>query len=339
MAKNSLLALGALVGLAVVPLFVSNTYILHMLVMVFLWALLGQSWNLLGGFTGQVSYGHAAFFGVGAYTSAIMVKSGLSPAAAWWGLLLGGLVAALVGAVLGWICFRLRGPYFSLSILALSEVLRLIAVNWKQLTNGAEGILYIPAFNSKAAYYWIILAVVTVSFLTIRAVMRSKFGFYFLAIREDQDCAESLGINTTKYKLYSLLISAFFTGVAGSFYMNYMGFIDPGIVFSLPDISIMMILVTMLGGAATMTGPAVGAVLYVLMSELFRDPPLPMWIPFREAIAHLLKSGHLFFFGILIIVIIIYFPHGIVGTLHEKWVNRKLRLAGRAAAAAPKGVA
>ena len=94
MAKNSLLALGALVGLAVVPLFVSNTYILHMLVMVFLWALLGQSWNLLGGFTGQVSYGHAAFFGVGAYTSAIMVKSGLSPAAAWWGLLLGGLVAA-----------------------------------------------------------------------------------------------------------------------------------------------------------------------------------------------------------------------------------------------------
>jgi branched-chain amino acid transport system permease protein len=250
-----------------------------------------------------------------------MVKSGLTPAAAWWGLLLGGIFAALVGSVLGWICFRLRGPYFSLSILALSEVLRLIAVNWKQLTNGAEGILYIPAFNSKAAYYWIILALVAVSFLTIRAVMRSKFGFYFLAIREDQDCAESLGINTTKYKLYSLLISAFFTGVAGSFYMNYMGFIDPGIVFSLPDISIMMILVTMLGGAATMAGPAVGAVLYILMSEAFRV---------------YLKSGHLLFFGILIIVIIIFFPQGIVGTLRERWIGRRLKAAS---SAATKGVA
>jgi branched-chain amino acid transport system permease protein len=324
MTKGLLVTAASVAALALLPLVVSNTYVLHMLVMVLLWILLGQSWNLLGGYTGQVSYGHAAFFGVGAYTSAIMVKSGLSPAAAWWGLLLGGIFAALVGAVLGWICFRLRGPYFSLSILALSEVLRLIAVNWKQLTNGAEGILYIPAFNSKGAYYWIILALVSVSFLTIRAVMRSKLGFCFLAIREDQDCAESLGINTTKYKLVSLLISAFFTGVAGSFYMNYMGFIDPGIVFSLPDISIMMILVTMLGGAATMAGPAVGAVLYILMSEVFRV---------------FLKSGHLLFFGILIIVIIIYFPHGIVGTLREKWVNRRARLAARSAAAAPKEAA
>lgn len=312
MAKKLLLAAGGLAALAIVPLLVSNTYVLHMLVMVLLWVLLGQSWNLLGGYTGQVSYGHAAFFGVGAYTTAIMVKSGLSPAVAWWGLLFGGIVAALVGAVLGWICFRLRGPYFSLSILALSEVLRLVAVNWKQLTNGAEGILYIPAFNSKAAYYWIILALAAVCFLTIRAVMRSKFGFYFLAIREDQDCAESLGINTTKYKLYSLLVSAFFTGVAGSFYMNYMGFIDPGIVFSLPDISIMVILVTMLGGAATLAGPAVGAVLYILLSEVFRV---------------FLKSGHLLFFGILIIVIIIYFPQGIVGTLRERWTSRRAKVA------------
>ena len=227
------------------------------------------------------------------------------------------LLAALVGAVLGWICFRLRGPYFSLSILALSEVLRLIAVNWKQLTNGAEGILYIPAFNSKGAYYWIILALAAVSFLTIRAVMRSKLGFYFLAIREDQDCAESLGINTTKYKLYSLLISAFFTGVAGSFYMNYMGFIDPGIVFSLADISIMMILVTMLGGAATKWGPAVGAILFILVSEVFR-----VWV----------GSGHLLFFGVLIIAIIIYFPNGIVGTLADRLARRR-RLRGAEAAA------
>ena len=306
MPRSAILRGAGLVLLLVLPLVVKDPYVLHMLIMSLLWILLGQSWNLLGGYTGQISYGHAAFFGVGAYTSGILVKSGLPPAAGWSGLLLGGLIASLVAAVIGWICFRLRGPYFSLSVLALAEVLRLVAVNWKQLTNGAEGILYIPAFTSKALYFWIILALAAVNFLVIRVVMRSKLGFYFLAIREDQDCAESLGIDTTRYKLYALLISAFFTGVAGSFYMNYLGFIDPGIVFSIADVSIMMILVTMLGGAATTWGPAVGAVLYILVSEVFR-----VWV----------GSGHLVFFGVLIIVIIVWFPRGIVGT----WTERRRR--------------
>jgi branched-chain amino acid transport system permease protein len=310
--KKTLIGGVCLAALALLPLAVRNPYVLHLLIMSLLWILLGQSWNLLGGYTGQVSFGHAAFFGVGAYTSAILFKSGFSPAAAWSGLVLGGIVAALLALVIGWICFRLRGPYFALSVLALSEVLRLVAVNWKQLTNGAEGILYIPAFTSKAWYYWIILALAAVCFAVIRLVMRSKLGFYFLSIREDQDCAESLGIDTTKYKLYSLLISAFFTGVAGSFYMNYMGFIDPGIVFSVHDISVMMILVTMLGGVATTWGPAVGAAIYILMSEVFRT---------------YLKSGHLVFFGLLIIVIIIFFPQGIVGTLRETLQRRKRRFA------------
>jgi branched-chain amino acid transport system permease protein len=313
MSRSTLLSLGGLALLAIVPAVVRNPYVLHMLILCILWTVLGQSWNLLGGYTGQVSFGHAAFFGIGAYTTGILVKSGLSPATAWWGLLLGGLAAAAASAVIGWICFRLRGPYFALSVLALAEVLRLVALNWKQLTNGAEGILFIPAFNSKSAYYWIVLAIAALSMAAIRFVMHGKLGFYFLAIREDQDCAESLGINATKYKLISLLISAFFTGVAGSFYMNYMGFIDPGIVFSIHDISVMMILVTMLGGVATTWGPAVGATIYILMSEAFRT---------------YLKSGHLVFFGLLIIVIIIFFPQGIVGTLRETLQRRKRRLAG-----------
>jgi branched-chain amino acid transport system permease protein len=310
--KKMLVASFGLGALALLPLWVSNPYVLHLLIMSMLWILLGQSWNLLGGYTGQVSFGHAAFFGIGAYTAGILVKSGLSPAVAWWGLLLGGITAALLASVIGWICFRLRGPYFALSMLALSEVLRLVAVNWKQLTHGAEGILFIPAFTSKTFYYWIILGLVVVSYVVIRFVMRSKLGYYFLSIREDQDCAESLGINTTKYKLYSLLISAFFTGVAGAFYMNYMGFIDPGIVFSVHDISVMMILVTMLGGVATMSGPAVGAVLYVLVSEFFR-----VWV----------KSGHLIFFGVLIVVIIIFFPQGIIGTINQWRSGRRQRRA------------
>lgn len=296
-----------LVALLLVPAATQNPYLLHMAIVAMLWVVLGQSWNLLGGYTGQISYGHAAFFGVGAYAAGILVKSGCSPASAWWGLPLGGLTAAVVAALIGGICFRLRGSYFSLSVLALSEVLRLVAVNWKEVTNGAEGILLIPAFTQKTWYYYIIFALAAASFLAIRGVMRSKAGYYFLAIREDQDCAESLGIDTTRYKLLSAMISAFFTGVAGGFYLNYMGFIDPGIVFSVADVSIMMILVTMLGGAATEWGPAVGAVIFILVSEVFR-----VWM----------KSGHLIFFGVLIIAIIIFFPNGIVGTFNDLRARR-----------------
>jgi len=313
--KKNLLALLPVALVLLIPVATQSPYLLHMFILSLLWITLGQSWNLLGGYTGQISYGHAAFFGVGAYATAIMVKSGQPPATAWWGLLLGGLAAAVIGALIGWICFRLRGSYFALSVLALSEVLRLVAVNWRQLTNGAEGILFIPAFTSKTYYYYIAFALAAINYGVIRWVMRSKPGYYFLAIREDQDCAESLGIDTTRYKLYSLLISSFFTGAAGAFYMNYMGFIDPGIVFSIPDISIMMILVTMLGGAATKWGPAVGAVIFILVSEIFR-----VWV----------GSGHLLFFGVLIVAIIIYFPSGIVGAIMERRARRR-----RAPAAVP----
>jgi branched-chain amino acid transport system permease protein len=316
MATFRLLALAAAALVLAIPLLTGNPYVLHLLILVLMWVVLGQSWNLLGGYTGQVSFGHAAFFGIGAYTAGILVKSGLPPVAGWWGLVLGGLTAAAASAVIGWICFRLRGPYFSLSVLAFSEVLRLVALNWTSLTNGAEGILFIPAFSGKGGYYYIILAVAAVSFVVNRAAMKGRLGYCFLAIREDQDCAESLGIDTTRYKLYSLLISAFFTGVAGAFYMNYMGFIDPGIVFSVENISIMVILVTMLGGAGTLWGPAVGAVIYILMSEAL-----------RVTVGH----GHLVFFGILIVAIIIFFPNGVVGTWRDARARRRRLLEARAA--------
>lgn len=309
--QKTLLQVGVpAVVLLLIPLVLKNPYILHMLILVLLWTLLAQSWNLLGGYTGQVSFGHAAFFGVGAYTAGIIYKVTEKAPLAWTGIVLGGLAACVLATFIGWICFRLRGPFFALSVLALSEVLRLVALNWKELTNGAEGILYIPPFTSKAAYYYIILAIAVLCFWVIHAVMKSKLGYYFLAIREDQDAAESLGIDTTRYKLYSLLISAFFTGVGGAFYMNYMGFIDPGIVFGIEHISVMMILVTMLGGAATHTGPAAGALIYILLSEALR-----VWV----------KSGHLVFFGALIIAIIIFFPNGVVGSINELRSRRAQR--------------
>lgn len=315
------LSLGlALLAIVLVPAVTRNPYVLHMAILCLLWSALGQSWNLLGGYTGQVSFGHAAFFGVGAYTTAILVHAlKVPPAWAWAGLLLGPVAAALLATFVGWICFRLRGPYFALSVLALSEVLHLVALNWRQLTNGAEGILFIPAFTSKVAYFYIALAMAVVIFVAVALVMRSKLGYCFLAIREDQDAAESLGIDSARSKLMSLLISAGFTGMAGAFYMNYMGFIDPGIVFSVERISVMMILVTMLGGAATLWGPAIGAVVYILASEALR-----VW----------LGSGHLIVFGGLIIVVILFFPNGIVGAIEDALARRRRRAAGDAGAAA-----
>jgi len=292
-----------LAGLALVPFFLSNPYFLHMIIMVFIWVCLGQSWNLLGGFTGQVSFGHAAFFGVGAYAGGLLAFH--FDASTWYGMILGPLMAMAVAVPMGLICFRLRGSYFALSMLALAELLRLIATNWISFTNGSVGILIVPTAG-KVFYYYLALALAALSFYVIRGVVQSKWGFYFVAIREDQEAAESMGIDTTKYKLISLLISAFFTGLTGAFYMNYMAFIDPSVVFALTDVSIMMILVVMLGGAGTFYGPAIGAVIMVIFSEVFR-------IYFG--------SANLLVLGVLIVLIIIFIPNGLMDI--QEYLTRK----------------
>ena len=293
-----------LAGLALVPLFLNNPYFLHMIIMVFIWVCLGQSWNLLGGFTGQVSFGHAAFYGVGAYAGGLLAFH--FDASTWYGMILGPLMAMAVAVPMGLICFRLRGSYFALSMLALAELLRLIATNWISFTNGSVGILIVPTAG-KVFYYYLALALAALSFSVIRGVVQSKWGFYFVAIREDQEAAESMGIDTTKYKLVSLLISAFFTGLTGAFYMNYMAFIDPSVVFALTDVSIMMILVVMLGGAGTFYGPAIGAVIMVIFSEVFR-------IYFG--------SANLLVLGVLIVLIIIFIPNGLMD-IREYLTRRK----------------
>ena len=278
------------------PLFLKDSYFRHILIMVFLWIVLGVAWNLLAGYTGQVSFGHASFFGVGAYTAGIIFKHlGVSP---WYGMVAGGLIAVLFAVPMGLLCFRLRGPYFALAMLALAEVLRLIAANWVGFTNGMVGILIIPTFKSKLPYYYLIAALALVSLITVMRIVGSKPGYWFLAIREDQDAAESMGVPTTRYKLLSLCISAFFTGIAGSFYLNYMGFIDPSIVFSLPDISIMVILVAIIGGVGTIWGPALGAFIMVVLSEIIRST---------------IGGAHLLVMGVIVVAIIIFLPQGVTG--------------------------
>jgi len=317
------LPLAALAALAVFPLVVESDYYRHLMILVLMWVVIGSAWNLIAGYTGQVSFGDAAFFGTGAYTAGLLVtKLGAS---AWWGLLLGGVTAILVAFPFGWICFRLRGAYFALATLALNEIMRHLATIWEDLTNGMVGILIVQSFVSKLPYYYIALALAVVSIASVHLVMRSKAGYYFLSIREDQDAAESLGINTHHYKMLSLVIAAGLTGVAGALYMNYMGFIDPHVVFSLHDISIMAILVGIVGGVGTRFGPAVGAFVMVAVQELFRTGGFGLLMEAAratgsEALVHaaqVLTKAHVMGFGILVVVTILFLPNGVVGDWHK----------------------
>lgn len=285
--------------LALIPLIGLSSYTMHILILVIMWSVIGMAWNLLSGYTGQVSFGHAAFFGAGAYTAGMVYsKLGIS---GWWGVPLSVMVVTAFALVIGYICLRLRGPFFALATLSMGVILRIVAENLVGVTGGDLGIMIRErTWVEKIWYYYIILAIACATFLAVKAVIQSKLGYYFVAIREDQDAAESLGINTTFYKTIALVLSAVLTGLAGAFYTNYMGYIDPKVVFALHDISIVTIMVVMVGGVATEWGPAVGAIIMVLLAEMIRSIPV-------------LGTAHHTFFGILLIVIIIFLPNGIVG--------------------------
>lgn len=285
--------------LAVLPLVGLSTYMMHVIILVVMWSVIGMAWNLLGGYCGQVSFGHAAYFGVGAYTAGILyAKLGMS---AWWGIPLSIVVVSIFAVILGFIVLRLRGPFFALATLASGEVMRVTAENWVDFTSGTLGIMIQErTWVEKTWYYYIILLIAAMTFFIVKKLIESKLGYYFVAIREDQDAAESLGINTTLYKTLALCISGVLTGIAGAFYMNYMGYIDPHVAFALHDISIITIMIVMVGGVATYWGPFVGALIMVLLAEWIRSIPG-------------LGAANQIFFGILLIVIIIFLPNGIVG--------------------------
>ena len=298
-------AMGVVI-LLVAPLVTRNTFQQDLLIQVLFWTLLGASWNLLGGFAGQVSFGHAAFLGIGAYTTMIFyLKLGWSP---WLGLVAGGVLSGLFALPIGWICFRLRGPYFSLATLAVAEITRIIVLNWETLTAGPMGLLItnLPALSlfgqkvnweSKVPFYYVIAALTAGVMAATHYISRSRLGAYLLAIREDMDSAEAAGIDTVKTRVISLVLSAFFVGLGGGFYAIYFRYIDPDAVFSI-SYSIEMVFIAVVGGIATTGGPIVGAIFLVTLSEIFRDH---------------FKSGHLIFYGLFMMLIIRYMPEGIWG--------------------------
>lgn len=284
------------------PFIFQARYSQHVLILVLLYITLGSAWNILGGFAGQLSLGHAAFFGIGAYTAAIIAsKTGLSP---WWAIIAGPVIVLPIAVAIGWLCFRLRGPYFTLSTIAVGEVVRLVALNWTQLTGGAVGVVIRPSIfsgTSKIPYYYIVLILASVTVALCHRLSRRKLGYYLMAIREDQETAESIGIDTTRYKLVALAISATLTAVAGAFYANYFMFVDPTIVLPLA-LSVEIVLMAIVGGLGTVAGPVLGAVLLKLSSEVFRNE---------------FSRANLLIYGALLVIVILFMPGGLMGGLRR----------------------
>lgn len=286
---------GLIVAVLTAPLYVS-AYQLVFALLTFLYIGMAYSWNLISGYTGYLSFGHVAFFGIGAYTVGI-----LTTAYGWPWLptaLLAGVVCLIVAVPLGYIMLRLRGPYFAIGMLAVAEVIRLLAAVWRGVTRGGLGIFVSTTYNLVPVYYAMFAVVAVVMGLTYW-VNNSRFGLRLLSIKGDEDAAEVLGIDTTVEKLKAFVMSAFFPGVIGGLYAWYIGYIDPASVFAL-SFSTNMILMTLLGGAGTFLGPLIGGVAFSVVLE-------SLWARF--------PAYHLMLSGAAIVAIVLFLPNGIIAVL------------------------
>jgi len=290
-----------LIAALFVPLLVPTDYTLQILFRVFLFAALGLAWNLVGGYAGQLSLGHAAYFGVGAYGLALFSQLGISP---WASVLLGVVLAIICAAMIGRVSFRLRGPYFALCTIAFAEVLRLVAKNLPSVTGGDVGVQVPLLFTQSTirSFYWSGVLLTALAFALSAWIERSRFGYYLMAIREDQDTALSVGVNAARCKLWALLISAAITALGGALYASMFLFIVPDQVLAM-DISTEIAIVAMLGGAGTLLGPLLGSVVLESAAEIFKN---------------VFKEAHLLIYGVLIVLVVLFMPEGIVGTFTKK---------------------
>jgi branched-chain amino acid transport system permease protein len=317
---------------AVIPLFVTDTYALHFMWKVLFWAVAASAWNIAGGYAGQFSLGHAAFFGIGAYTSTILFTTyNVSP---WLGMLVGAALAALMSIVLAKLTLRLKGPFFALATIAFAEVLRIIVVNLRNLTGGSQGISieFRPAlenmmFSGRAPYLYAMLALLTLVVLATFVLQRSWFGFSLAAMREDEEAAEALGVHTVAMKIASTGMSAFLIAVAGTMYAQYILLIEPSTVMGL-DFSIQVAIIAIIGGMATPIGPVLGALLMVPLSEYL-----------RAEFGGVFQGLYLMVYGWLLMIMVIFMPLGLVSALRDPtgawrrilsiFTGRKKRVRGR----------
>ena len=286
------------------PFVFPSSFMVNFGVMALFYAFIGQSWNISGGFAGQLSFGHVAFFGVGAYASTIMqLRFGWSP---WLGLPVSALAGAVVGGVIAVLSFRagLKGSYFALITLAFAEVLRIVT-NSVSFTGGGLGLL-IPMkasatnfqFAERSGFYFVILLLAAGSVALAEWLRRSRFGAQLAAIRENEDSAKALGINVFREKVKVMLLSGAISGMGGCFFAQYFLYIDPLVVFGV-DKSVEMLLVSMIGGAGTVYGPLVGALLLASISDITR-------------VLTQVQGLSLVLYGSLLVVIIAYLPNGLI---------------------------
>jgi len=301
-----------LIVLAVLPLIIKNPFYQDVLFMMFFYSTLAGAWNFIGGFAGQTSLGHTAFFGIGAYTSTLLyLNLGISP---WIGMLAGAALAMLVSIAIAVPCFRLKSHFFALSTIAFAEVLRFLSTYFRGITKGAVGLL-IPfnrgwptfMFRNKIPYIYLALTLMLIVVFVSYLIKRSKTGYYLRALRENQDAAESLGVNTSLYKLIALLISVFFVALAGTFYAQYLLFIDPETVFSF-SMSINMALFSIVGGIGTVMGPILGA--FILT---------PLDVMLRAWFGNQYFGLNYIVYGIILVVVVIYLPSGIISWIEKKY--------------------
>jgi branched-chain amino acid transport system permease protein len=328
--KWTWLALTVLLAvLLALPQVVTNSFAVDIFIRILLFSFIGVAWNLMGGYAKQLSLGHAAYFGLGAYTSTIMqVDLNISP---WIGMIAGGVVAMLASLPIGWLCFRLRGPYFTIATIATAQALMLIFLKFRDFAWGAEGTT-IPnlgssplmmQFETKASYYYVVLVLLVVGLLITYRIEKSWMGYYLVAIGEDEDAAEAIGVNAPRIKRDIYMISAFLTALAGTFYTQYIYFIDPATAFSF-NISIEAALVSIVGGIGTLWGPVIGTVLLETTSALLQS-----WLGSSTG------GIQLTVYALILMAVILWRPTGLMGMLNEVLQRRAEREKPRQARTAP----
>jgi branched-chain amino acid transport system permease protein len=302
-----------------------NQFLLSLAILTLYWAFLGNAWNIMGGYAGQFSFGHAVFYGIGAYTSTVLlVDYRISP---WVGMLVGALLAGIFGLAMGYLLFRfgIRGHFFALGTFAVAEMMRLVATEL-EFINTSIGI-HIPLVRGDswarlqfeetlANYYYVILGLFAAGLLVTILISHRRLGYYFQAIREDEEAAAALGVDGLRYKITAVAISGALTAIGGSFFAQYFLFVDPTLAFGV-SVSVQILLRPIVGGVGTIWGPLVGALLLTPLSELTRQlvrtPP-----PFLSVIEG--RAGvDVMIFGAILIVVVLFIPDGLVGAARRIW--------------------
>lgn len=304
-------------AVAAVPLLTDQQYLLNVMTMIFLFSALGIAWNFIGGYAAQLSLGHTVFVGIGAYSAVILLtRYHVTPLL---GMFVGAGLAMIAALIIGYPCFRLRGPYFTLSTIAFAEITRILVLHFNDFSGGANG-LSIPyrgqqvmnlQFDSKAAYYWILLGMVMLIYWFGKVITGSRIGMYLQAIRDDQDAAESLGVKTHNVKLTALLISAGITGLLGAMYAVTIGYVDPGSVLG-SNMSVQIALVAIVGGVGTLAGPIIGATVVTALTEG------------TNAFLGATRTGTaLTMYGALLMIIVLTRPAGLISLVELiKWPSK-----------------